>query len=92
MPCEVAELLRSLVAFDTTSGKSTRAVVDFIRDRLDRPGVRIQEDPSEDGERHNLVVWLGPETGEDHRSGLVLSGHLDTVPAGEDGWRSDPWP
>ncbi len=36
--------------------------------------------------KHNLIARAGP--GED---GLVLSGHTDTVPFDEAGWRSDPF-
>jgi acetylornithine deacetylase len=32
---------------------------------------------------------MGPEA--DHREGLMLSGHMDVVPAEEPGWRSDPF-
>lgn len=35
------------------------------------------------------MVTTGPET--DDRDGLVLSGHMDVVPADEHGWRSDPF-
>jgi acetylornithine deacetylase len=34
-------------------------------------------------------VAIGPET--DDREGLVLSGHMDVVPAEESDWRSDPF-
>ncbi|HSF43218.1 MAG TPA: acetylornithine deacetylase, partial [Thermoanaerobaculia bacterium] len=38
----------------------------------------------------NVVARVGPEPAGDRR-GLVLSGHMDVVPAEEDGWRSDPF-
>lgn len=81
------ELLRRLVAFDTTSRLSNLPMVDFLSEVLDRPGVRIyrQPDPAED--KANVVAIAGPE--REDRAGLVLSGHMDVVPAGE-GWRSDP--
>jgi len=51
--------------------------------------VRITRNPSADGAKTNLVVATGPETLD--REGLVLSGHMDVVPAGGPGWRSDPF-
>jgi acetylornithine deacetylase len=77
------------VAFDSTSRESNLPLADFLADYLDRPGVRIDRNPSVDGTKANLVVTVGPETPD--REGLVLSGHMDVVPADEAGWRSDPF-
>jgi acetylornithine deacetylase len=85
-----AGLLGRLIAFDTTSHNSNLPLVDFLCDYLDRPGVRIGRNPSADGSKANVVVRIGPEP-EGDRRGLVLSGHMDVVPAGEEGWRSDPF-
>jgi acetylornithine deacetylase len=82
-------LLARLIAFDTTSSASNLPLAHFLSDYLDRPGVRISMNPSADGSKANLVVAAGPET--DDREGLVLSGHMDVVPAQEPGWRSDPF-
>jgi len=88
-----ADLLARLVAFDTTSRNSNLPLADFLCDYLDRPGVRIERQPSPDGTKTNVVAWLGPEPGgpEGERPGLVLSGHMDVVPAEEEGWQSDPF-
>jgi acetylornithine deacetylase len=85
-----AELLGRLVAFDTTSRNSNLPLADCLCDYLDRPGVRIARNPSADGRKTNVVVWIGPEPDGDRR-GLVLSGHMDVVPAEEDGWHSPPF-
>src|SRR5688500_5405859 len=90
------DLLARLVAFDTTSRNSNLPLADFLADYLDRPriagipGIRIERNPSADGAKTNLIAWVGPEPTGDRR-GLVLSGHMDTVPADEAGWRSDPF-
>ena len=86
-----AELLGRLVAFDTTSHNSNLPIADCICDYLDRPGVRIERNPSPDGDKTNLIVVAGPEVDPESRDGLVLSGHMDVVPAEEPGWRSDPF-
>lgn len=84
-----AELLARLVAFDSTSVRSNLPIADFVCEILDRPGVRIERFPSADGTKVNLVVEVGPPPSGDGR-GLVLSGHLDVVPAGE-GWATEPF-
>jgi Peptidase family M20/M25/M40 len=82
-------LLSRLVGFDTTSRESNLPLADFLADYLDRPGVRVARNPSADGTKTNLIVAIGPEA--DDREGLVLSGHMDVVPAEESDWRSDPF-
>ena len=84
------ELLARLVAFDSTSRNSNLPIADFLCDYLGRPGIRIDRNPSPDGGKANVVAWVGPEPRDD-RAGLVLSGHMDVVPADEDGWRNDPF-
>ena len=87
-PLADADLLARLVAFDTTSHRSNRELADFICDYLDRPGVRITRHPTADGAKLNLIVAAGPTDGD---RGLVLSGHMDVVPAEPEGWDSDPF-
>jgi acetylornithine deacetylase len=82
-------LLARLVAFDSTSTRSNLDLADFIAGYTERPGVRIVRNPSADGSKVNLVISAGPE--DRTRRGLMLSGHMDVVPPGESGWRSDPF-
>ncbi|MCH9650359.1 MAG: acetylornithine deacetylase [Deltaproteobacteria bacterium] len=84
------ELLTRLVAFDTTSCNSNLPLVDFLCDYLDRPGIEIVRNESPDGDKANLVVFVGPPV-EASRQGLVLSGHMDVVPAEEPEWQGDPF-
>jgi acetylornithine deacetylase len=89
-----ADLLARLVAFDTTSRNSNLPLADFLCGYLDRPGMRIVRQPSPDGTKANVIAWLGPEPSSEDRGerpGLVLSGHMDVVPAEEPEWRSDPF-
>ena len=85
-----AELLARLVGFDSTSRYSNRPIAEFIQDYLDLPGVRIASQPAPEEDKLNLVVSYGPEVEAD-RGGLVLSGHMDVVPAEEPEWTSDPF-
>ena len=85
-----ADLLARLVGFDSVSRNSNLPLADFVCEYLNRPGVGIQRNPSPDGGKTNLVITIGPE-GDERRKGLVLSGHMDVVPADEPDWRSDPF-
>ncbi|HEX2253706.1 MAG TPA: acetylornithine deacetylase [Thermoanaerobaculia bacterium] len=89
------ELLRRLVGIDTTSHRSNLAFADLLADYLERPGVAVHRNLSAAGDKTNLVVRVGPPGDEASRAGLVLSGHMDVVPAGEaageTGWTSDPF-
>ena len=84
------DLLARLVAFDTTSSNSNLPLLEFLCEYLERPGVRCRRNPAPAEPKANLVVEIGPPTDPATRAGLVLSGHMDVVPAGE-GWRSDPF-
>jgi acetylornithine deacetylase len=88
-----AELLAHLVAFDSTSRNSNLPIADFLCNYLDRPGVRLVRNPAADGSKVNLVFIVGPDRdrGPERRPGLVLSGHMDVVPAEEPEWESDPF-
>jgi acetylornithine deacetylase len=90
-PLSDRDLLARLVAFDTTSHRPTRPLVDCLVEYLARPGVAIARQGVEGGAKENLVVRVGPPADASTRAGLVLSGHLDVVPAGDDGWESDPF-
>jgi acetylornithine deacetylase len=84
------DLLARLVAFDSVSRNSNLPVANFICDYLDGRGFRITRNPSADGAKANVIVTAGPEVVPD-RAGLVLSGHMDVVPADEPEWESDPF-
>jgi acetylornithine deacetylase len=69
------------------SHRSNLALVDFLCEYAD--GARAERVASPDGKKANLVLRFGPDAAD--RAGLVLCGHMDVVPAEEDGWRSDPF-
>jgi len=86
-----ATLLGRLVGCDSVSRNGNLAIAGLIADYLDRPGIRVRHNPSPDESRTNLVIEAGPETDPSSRGGLVLSGHMDTVPADEPEWTSEPF-
>lgn len=87
------DLLARLIAFDSTSIHSNAPIADFLADYLESGGCRVLRLPGRlhempnGPEKVNLLAWRGPATD----GGLLLSGHLDVVPATEGGWESDPF-
>lgn len=87
---DVVQLFRSLVAIDSTSEQSNLPVVDFISSLFDgRPATTLERDLDESGKKANLLIRIGPA--DERRAGVVLSGHMDCVPAREDAWESSPF-
>jgi acetylornithine deacetylase len=84
----VHELLKGLVAFDTTSAKSNLKLIAFVKAHLDGHGIASTLIPSEDGAKASLFATIGPADGE---SGIGLSGHSDCVPVEGQTWASDPF-
>jgi acetylornithine deacetylase len=81
------ELLRALVAFDTTSAKSNLALIAFVEDYLKGHGIASTRVPSPDGTKADLFATIGPK-GD---GGIGLSGHSDCVPVEGQNWTSDPF-
>ena len=80
-------LLARLVGFRSVVGRPNAPIVGFVRDWLAGQGVCAHVLPGPEGDRANLFATIGPAD----RPGLVLSGHLDVVPATEPEWRGDPF-
>lgn len=81
------ELLERLVSFRSVVGRPNSEIVAFVRDTLLRHGATVTELPGPEGDRSNLFASVGPVD----RPGLILSGHMDVVPADPAGWTSDPF-
>ncbi len=81
------EILRALVAFDTTSAKSNLALIAFVEDYLKGHGIASTRVPSPDGRKADLFATIGPK-GD---GGIGLSGHSDCVPVEGQNWTSDPF-
>ncbi len=81
------EMIEKLVAFDTTSRDSNLALIEFVRDYLDR--WRVKSELVYDSERRkaNLFATIGPID----LGGVMLSGHSDVVPVAGQEWSSDPF-
>jgi acetylornithine deacetylase len=81
------EMLDRLVAFDTTSRNSNLELIAFIRAYLEGLGLAPHLSFNESRDKANIVCSIGPVD----RAGVVLSGHVDTVPVDGQAWTSDPF-
>jgi acetylornithine deacetylase len=81
------ELVKRLVAFDTTSRGSNLSLIAFVQELLERAGARIRLTYDLGKTKANLFASFGPECG----GGYVLSGHTDVVPVDGQEWSSDPF-
>ncbi|MFB9983935.1 acetylornithine deacetylase [Mesorhizobium kowhaii] len=81
------EILARLVAFASVVGQPNEAIVEWIANYAEGCGARVTILPGPEGDRANLFATIGPA----EMPGLILSGHMDVVPAGEPGWTTDPF-
>ena len=84
---DTLDMVRRLVGFDTTSRGSNLALIEFVRDHLDRYGVAGELVFDETGRKANLYATIGPADA----GGIMLSGHTDVVPVDGQDWLSDPF-
>jgi acetylornithine deacetylase len=83
------DVARRLIAFDTVSAKSDRDAMEYIASELSPRGfsTRLQAVELFGVSQANLVAWIGPPRAD----GLIISGHVDTVPYdGQPGWEREP--
>ena len=80
------ELAQTLVRMNTVSANSNLALIHFVRDELKKLGVVARLTFNADKSKANLFATLG----EGKPSGVILSGHTDTVPWDGQDWSVDP--
>ena len=81
------DLVKNLIAFDTTSRDSNLALIDYAQGLLEKAGGRCRRTFDASGQKANLFASFGP----DGDGGFVLSGHTDVVPVDGQDWSSDPF-
>jgi acetylornithine deacetylase len=90
MSTHLYEVLERLVAFDTVSSHSDVPAMEYLASEFDGAGFEtaLHHIDAAGVPQANLVAWAGPAQPD----GLIISGHLDTVPVeGQPGWESDPF-
>jgi acetylornithine deacetylase len=85
------DLIRTLVAFDTTSRESNLACIHWIRDYLAGFGVESTLTFDDGGGKANLFATLPARDGNATTGGIVLSGHTDVVPVDGQAWDTPPF-
>lgn len=80
------ELAQTLVRMNTVSDNSNLPLIHFIRDELQKLGVKSRLTYNADRTKANLFATLG----EGKPAGVILSGHTDTVPWDGQAWTVDP--
>ncbi|HEX2761151.1 MAG TPA: acetylornithine deacetylase [Rhizomicrobium sp.] len=81
------DIVKALIAFDTTSRGSNLALIDFAQNLLEQSGARCRRSYDAAGRKANLFATIGP----DGDGGFVLSGHTDVVPVDGQKWSSHPF-
>lgn len=81
------DLIKKLVAFDTTSRNSNLALIRFVQDYLKGLGIDSKLVFDETGKKANLLATIGPA----NRPGLLVSGHTDVVPVDGQRWTTEPF-
>ncbi len=84
-------LIRTLIAFDTTSRESNLALIDWVRDYLGGYGIDSQLVFDDDKRKANLFATLPAQDGNTKQGGIVLSGHTDVVPVDGQPWDTPPF-
>ena len=90
MPASVfssVEMIRKLIAFDTTSRDSNLALIDFVRGYLAEHGIESELFHDDERRKANLYATIGPKD----RGGVMLSGHTDVVPVDGQDWSTNPF-
>jgi acetylornithine deacetylase len=87
MHASVLPFLSALVGFDTTSSRSNLELIAWVEQQLHALGIDSHLSYHPDGSKANLFARVGP----DDAPLLILSGHSDVVPVGQQTWQSDPF-
>jgi acetylornithine deacetylase len=87
-----AQILETLIGFDTVSRNSNMALMRYIETLLGAAGITATLIPNQDGSKANLLATIGPvdRAGGD-RAGVMLSGHTDVVPVEGQNWTKQPF-
>ena len=80
-------LLEKLVGFPTVSTDSNLAMIEYLANRLQDVGAKVDVMSDHSGTKANLFATIGPEVS----GGILLSGHCDVVPVTDQDWSSDPF-
>ncbi len=81
------DLIKTLIAFDTTSRESNLELIAFIQEYLTGHGVESMLVHNAEGTKANLYATIGDQD----KAGVMLSGHTDVVPVDGQAWDTEPF-
>jgi len=87
---ETLKILSELIKFQTVSGTSNLALIEYCEKRLSKAGATSFRTSDEAKKRFNLFSTVSGK-GKVSGNGIILSGHTDVVPASAKEWSSDPF-
>ncbi len=87
---ETLKVLSELIKFQTVSGTSNLALIEYCEKRLSKVGASSFRTSDEAKKRFNLFSTVKGK-GKVNGNGIILSGHTDVVPASAKEWSSDPF-
>jgi len=87
---ETLKVLSELIKFQTVSGTSNLALIEYCEKRLGKVGASSFRTSDETKKRFNLFSTVSGK-GKVNGNGIILSGHTDVVPASAKEWSSDPF-
>lgn len=79
--------LAKLVGFAPVAGSPNAPVSGWAADMLRAAGAEVTVIEGPEGDRFDVFATFGPR----ERAGIILSGHMDVVPARAADWASDPF-
>jgi len=87
---ETLKVLSELIKFQTVSGTSNLALIEYCEKRLSKVGASSFRTSDESKKRFNLFSTISGK-GKVNGNGIILSGHTDVVPASQKEWSSNPF-
>lgn len=86
---DVIELTKELIKIKSVSTESNLKIANLLEDRLENLDFRVERIEYRDTKNVLKVSLVGVKGPDKKESGLVLLGHMDTVPAKD--WKFDPF-
>ena len=87
---DALKILSDLIKFQTVSGTSNLALIDYCEKKLSKVGASSFRTSDEEKKRFNLFSTVSGK-GKVNEGGIILSGHTDVVPASAKEWSSNPF-
>jgi len=87
---ETLKVLSDLIKFQTVSGTSNLALIEYCEKRLNKVGATSFKTSDQANKRFNLFSTVNGKSKVSGK-GIILSGHTDVVPASSKEWSSDPF-